>query len=107
VVYPAGIVRGALVVMVLVLGLAASPLRAVEQTVSPLTPPAGQTVEALAPSQVQHVEAVDPPTGQDVSGPVIPPSAGQKAAETTGKVAVGFLAVVLSLAAMAAQIIFI
>ena len=110
-VYPADIVRGALVVMLLATGLAARPLWAVEQTVTPLNPTVEQRVEpighaAVAPSQAQRVEAVAS-GGDQAVGPVVPPTPGEKAAERTGKVAVGFMAVVLSIAAMAAQIMFI
>jgi len=98
--------------MLLATGLAVSPLWATEQTVTPLNPQVEQRVEAVgpsaaaAPSGVQRVEGVAPGADQGV-GPVVPPTPGEKAAEKTGKVAVGFMAVVLSIAAMAAQIMFI
>ena len=105
-VYPASIVRGALVVMLLATGLAAPPLWAAEQTVTPLNPQVEQRVEAVGPADAQRVEGVAPGADQGV-GPVVVPTPGEKAAEKTGKVAVGFMAVVLSIAAMAAQIMFI
>lgn len=110
-VYPAGIVRGALFVMLLATGLAAQPLRAVEQTVTPLNPTVEQRIEAVGPSAVvppgvQRVEGVAPVADQAVR-PAIPPTPAEKAAAKTGEVAVGFMAVVLSIATMAASIMFI
>ena len=105
-VYPAGIVRRAFVALVLLTGLAAAPLRSVGQTVTPINPTVEQRVEAVGPAQGQRVGGVVP-GGEQAVGPVVPPTANEKAAETTGKVAVGFMAVVLSIAAMAAQIMFI
>lgn len=92
--------------MVLALGLAISAARATEQTVTPIVPQVEQQVRVLDPGEIQRVELVDPGSAQDV-GAVTPPSPARIAASATGKVAVGFMAVVLSIAVMAAQILFI
>lgn len=92
--------------MVLVAGLAAASVGAVEQTVTPLNPGVEQRVEAVGQPSGQRVDGVAPTAEQNV-GPVVPPTPGEKAGQTAGKAAVGFMAVVLSIAAMAAQIMFI
>jgi len=92
--------------MVLATGLAAAPLGAVEQAVTPLNPGVEQRIEAVGQPSGQRVDGVAPSVEQNV-GPVVPPTPSEKAGETAGKAAVGFMAVVLSIAAMAAQIMFI
>ncbi len=92
--------------MLLAAGLAAAPLRAAEQTVTPLTPQVEQRVEAVGPAAGQQVQGVDQTAVQNV-GPNIEPTPGEKAARNTGKAVVGFFAVIVAIAAMAAQIIFI
>jgi hypothetical protein len=92
--------------MVLVLGLATASARATEQAVTPIAPAVEQRVRPLDQAETQRVEIIDPALAQDVSEST-PPSRAHEVASTTGKVAVGFMAVVLSIAVMAAQILFI
>lgn len=73
----------------------------------PLTPPEEQRVEYIGTpddgSQVQAVAAADT---QGVS-PAVPPTASEKAASTAGKIVLSVAVTGVSLAAMAASLLFL
>src|SRR5262249_40115484 len=79
----------------------------VEQTITPITPPVEQRIERLGGDGGQRVDALasaDDAQRVDVPGP---PTATQKAASTAGKFVVGVAAAGISVAAMAATLMFI
>jgi len=97
--------------MLVVLLLAGAPIlfgeraRATEQAIVPLTPPGEQQVAPIGPAASgQVVQGVAPSQEQGI-GPVEPPTENEKAASTAGKVTIGVLAAVVSMAAMAAQLL--
>ena len=90
-------VRSALLSLVLVLGLAVAAVAAEgpEQTVTPVVPGVEQRVEPVETGDVQRVEPLDPDQMQRISaesnGPV------RRGLVTAGKVAVGIVALGVSL----------
>jgi hypothetical protein len=88
-------------------GLGAAPVRGVEQRIVPLTPPEEQRVEQIgAPDDLAQVQAIEHVADQDVA-PAEPPSAAAKAASTAGKVALSVAVAGVSVAAMAASLLFL
>ena len=98
--------RRALLLGVAVVMLTSHSGIAVEQTVEELVPPGEQRVEALGGANEQAVRGVDVTAEQDVA-PQEPPSPAMKAAENVGKVATGVTALVVSLGATAAMLMFL
>ena len=98
--------RRALLLGVAVVMLTSHSGIAVEQTVEELVPPGEQRVEALGGANEQAVRGVDVTAEQEV-GPQEPPSPAMKAAENVGKVATGVTALVVSLGATAAMLMFL
>jgi hypothetical protein len=92
---------------VIAVGLAAAPVRGVEQRIEVLNPPEEQRVEQIvAPGddgQVQGLAAVDP----QAVDPAEPPSPAAKAASVAGKVVLSVAVTGVSLAAMAASLLFL
>jgi hypothetical protein len=75
-----------------------------QQTVTPIAP-AEQRVEALTPSGEQRVEAVDANGVQQVSEGTKSP--GARVANGVAKVTIGVMAATISIAAMAASLMFL
>ena len=98
--------RRALLLGVAIVMLTSHSGIAVEQTVEELVPPGEQRVEALGGANEQAVRGVDVTAEQEV-GPQEPPSPAMKAAENVGKVATGVTALVVSLGATAAMLMFL
>jgi len=90
------VVRGLPIVIVLALALSASVGGAVEQTVTPIEPRAEQRVVPVDQGQTQRVDGMAAGTAESVTA-ADPPSPAAKA----------FMAAVISLASMAASIMFI
>ncbi len=96
--------------MLVVLLLAGAPIlfgeraRATEQAIVPLTPAQEQQVVPIGPAGGQVVQGATASQEQAI-GPKDPPSESEKAASTAGKVTIGVLAAVVSMAAMAAQLL--
>ena len=101
--------RRALLLGVAIVMLTSHSGIAVEQTVEELVPPNEQRVETLGganEANEQAVRGVDVTAEQEV-GPQEPPSPAMKAAENVGKVATGVTALVVSLGATAAMLMFL
>jgi hypothetical protein len=98
--------RRALLLGVAVVMLTSHRGIAVEQTVEELVPPSEQRVETLGGANEQAVRGVDV-TGEQEVAPQEPPSAAAKAAANVGKVATGVTALVVSLGATAAMLMFL
>ena len=96
-------------VLVLACGLAlpagAETGAAPEQVITAVTPEREQRIEAVTPSGEQRVEAVDPDEAQRVAEGTKDP--GNRGLRTAGRIAVGVMAAVLSVAAMAASLLFL
>jgi hypothetical protein len=73
--------------------------------IRPITPPAEQRIEPLNPPGEQQVQALSPDEAQRVSEGTKSPSG--RAANGVAKVFIGILAAGISLAAMAASLLFI
>jgi hypothetical protein len=87
--------------------LGVAPVAAIEQTITPLTPPEEQRVEVLGGGAAQEgVQAIET-TELAAVEPHVPPSPAAKSASTAGKVALGVTAAAVSLAAMAASLLFL
>lgn len=76
-----------------------------DQTVQPITPQGEQRIEVLNPTGEQRVEAVTPDEAQRVTEGTKSPTG--RAANNAAKVAIGVTAAGISLAAMAASLLFI
>ena len=76
------------------------------QQITPLVPDTQQEIEPLVPGGMQEVVAVDPQGIQEVSEPEVPSAAG-RAASTVGKAVIVVMATGLSLASMAAMLMFL
>ena len=87
-------VRAALLPLVLLLGLAGAAVPA-EQTVTPLPPATEQRVESIDAGSEQHVEQIDPEQAQRIS--TAEKSPVRRGVETAGKVALGVVALGISL----------
>ena len=87
-------VRAALLPLVLLLGLAGAAVPA-EQTVTPLPPVTEQRVEPIDAGSEQHVEQIDPEQAQRIS--TAEKSPVRRGVETAGKVALGVVALGISL----------
>ncbi|MGH7894584.1 MAG: hypothetical protein ACREQL_07940 [Candidatus Binatia bacterium] len=97
----------AMLVMMLVLAapvLVGERVRAAEQTIVPLTPPAEQRVEGVGRDDAQAVAAADSEQVQPVAVQE-PPSPAAKAASTVGKVMLAIVAVGVAVAASLASIL--
>jgi hypothetical protein len=77
-----------------------------EQTVEGMAPPVEQEVHGFGPAQEQVVEGLDNGTDQTVEG-AQPKSDAAKMATKVGNVAIGVTAAGVSLAAMAAMLMFL
>ena len=87
--------------------IAASPVRADEQRIEQLTPPAEQRVEVLGGTEdQQRVDALDDTKAQEVAAHE-PPSAGAKAASTAGKFVLGVTAAVVAVGVTVASLLFL
>jgi hypothetical protein len=76
-----------------------------DQTVRPIAPDAEQRVVPLNPTGEQQVQAVSPDEAQRVTEGTTPPSA--RTANTVAKVFISVAAAGISLAAMAASLLFL
>jgi len=76
-----------------------------DQTVRPIAPETAQRIEVLTPSAEQQVQAVSPEEAQRVTEGTR--SSSGRAANTVAKVFISILAAGVSLAAMAASLLFI
>jgi hypothetical protein len=83
--------------------LGGAPVRAIEQEIEPLTPPAEQRVEVIGGTE-QGVEGVDQ-QALEVVEPHDPPSPAAKAASNVGQAILGVTAAVVSLGVMAASLL--
>lgn len=73
--------------------------------IKPITPPAEQRIEVLTPTAEQQVQAITPEEAQRVTEGTKSPSG--RAANGVAKVFIGVLAAGISLAAMAASLLFL
>jgi hypothetical protein len=87
------------------IALAGAPVRAVEQTIEPLTPPVEQQVVTIGGAE-QGVEGIAPQAIEEVEAKEQPSPVG-KAASTVGKAVLGVTAAVVSLGVMAASLLLI
>lgn len=98
--------RRMLLVGCLAVALAARAGAGTEQTVEGMAPPVEQEVNGFGPAQEQVVEGVGNGTDQVVEGQA-PTSDAAKFASKVGNVAIGVTAAGVSLAAMAAMLMFL
>jgi hypothetical protein len=98
--------RRALLVGLTVLLLGSQVGLSMEQTVEPITPTGEQELEMIVPPGEQRVEQIAGGTQQDI-GPVVPPTAAEKALSNVGKAVTGVTAAAVSLAAAAAMVMFL
>ncbi len=98
--------RRMLLVGCLAVALASHAGAGTEQTVEGIAPPAEQEVNGFGPGQEQVVEGFGSGTEQVVEG-TAPASDAAKLASNVGKVAIGVTAAGVSLAAMAAMLMFL
>jgi hypothetical protein len=85
------------------MALAGAPVRAIEQEIEPLTPPAEQHVEIVGAAE-QGVDGIDQ-QALEVVEPHEPPSPAAKAASNVGQAILGVTAAVVSLGVMAASLL--
>ena len=91
-----------LATIVLAIGFGVVPGGAVEQTITPLTPPVEQRVQQLGDNE-QQVRSVDAQNVETVV-PHEPPSPAVKAASTAGKVVLGVVGAGIAVGSMVASL---
>jgi hypothetical protein len=77
-----------------------------DQTVTPIEPPVEQRVEGVAGPAEQRVEDLSAEQAQQAINGTTPKSGAQRAASTVGKVTLVIMATVVSIATMAAGLLF-
>jgi hypothetical protein len=98
-----------LVVSAFLIGVLGGPVwvaAAGGEQVIPVEPAVEQRVEAVGGAGEQRVEALSAEQAEQAVNGATPRSGTQRAASTAGKVALGFVAVVVSIASMAASLLF-
>ena len=98
--------RRMLLVGCLAIALTARAGTVTEQSVEGMTPPAEQEVHGFGPAQEQVVEGIGVGAEQTVEG-TAPKSDAAKLATKAGNVAIGVASAGISLAAMAAMLLFL
>jgi hypothetical protein len=103
------VVRGFVAVALLAGGLAWSVTATAvptEQTVIPVEPPVEQRVDGIEAPVEQRVETLGAEQAEQAVNGTDPKTSGQRAASAVGKVALVVVATVVSIATMAASLLF-